>query len=745
MLNMNELNRGIHMPQTEQVTYATISEVQSGENRYGSRSDVLPAYVNAHFANIEGIQVHAKEIAQPYNFMRQQQVAKRYFLITRPWLAKTPLESIRAIIDKFSDFTFTKAFHGRTREHNTTQRYAAFTVNNGDISYPFALEPELCDLMCSYIELSDGRLTLFGETLIEQDANVIRHDVCAAFLGRVREQTGASEKRRYYYNNIIGMPSWYRQRMARHRENTTDYGPQDSSVELVNHCLAGKHSDPSYAIPDPHWEAVGKKGVKKVLTQIRPVLGRVFESSPLHYYALFDIFQLAGRVINDVAVSKIINAHFAGKEDAPSVIAAVNEWFLPGVPEGVGEGDDKPFETWNAVLTAYNQAEKAFVFVPTYYEARKQALKSKGGSAIAKLTREVGSLSVNKDTHPITHAAISDGRLPLGTFFRKSEQYFPFNQNWDLWEEMLTRYPEDAVELANTVTGRSTYEKDLMSYFWFVLYELPEYLERHTGKKWTVRPRIVQNVSDLEPPTEGQSSIQRKRSALTPDVDNEKLTVDVPYASIVLSGAMTTYTYGLDFCLLKRGFTFNGNVCTRELEEKLNGRDDYGLMFYTLTGSATGRGYPTFLIIFERREKSGDTHVHFHRVHPSRSKQGDYNPIDQWTATAWNWMHGNISADRIVAQQGDFVLNQTDKQVDVSACTLQQAYDDSHRFSRPVPVLMDEGSSDKYRIGWVVLDRPVKIKHHEHNDVTVPRGTYEMRQIRSWEANPVAVWTRTID
>lgn len=39
-----------------------------------------------------------------------------------------------------------------------------------------------------------------------------------------------------------------------------------------------------------------------------------------------------------------------------------------------------------------------------------------------------------------------------------------------------------------------------------------------------------------------------------------------------------------------------------ELELKLNGRDDYGLMFYTLTGTSTATGYPTFLIIFERLE-----------------------------------------------------------------------------------------------------------------------------------------------
>jgi hypothetical protein len=105
---------------------------------------------------------------------------------------------------------------------------------------------------------------------------------------------------------------------------------------------------------------------------------------------------------------------------------------------------------------------------------------------------------------------------------------------------------------------------------------------------------------------------------------------------------------------LSKGFSWVGNTCHVDVEEKLNGRDDYGLMFYTLTGSAQGRGYPSFLIIFERR-KSG-THVHFHRTHPSRSKDGDYNPVHNWIRVCYNWMVGNVNKDLIRYQQGDLVF-----------------------------------------------------------------------------------------
>lgn len=69
-------------------------------------------------------------------------------------------------------------------------------------------------------------------------------------------------------------------------------------------------------------------------------------------------------------------------------------------------------------------------------------------------------------------------------------------------------------------------------------------------------------------------------------MDNENHTVTVPYASLAIYGGFgTTYCYSHDYHVLTRGFSFNGYAVTKDLEEKLNGRDDYGLMFYTLTGS----------------------------------------------------------------------------------------------------------------------------------------------------------------
>ena len=50
----------------------------------------------------------------------------------------------------------------------------------------------------------------------------------------------------------------------------------------------------------------------------------------------------------------------------------------------------------------------------------------------------------------MTWAEIEAGNIGLGAFFRKSEQYFLLNDNWDLWEEMMRRgFREQAIALAN--------------------------------------------------------------------------------------------------------------------------------------------------------------------------------------------------------------------------------------------------------------------------------------------------------
>jgi hypothetical protein len=240
------------------------------------------------------------------------------------------------------------------------------------------------------------------------------------------------------------------------------------------------------------------------------------------------------------------------------------------------------------------------------------------------------------------------------------------------------------------------------------------------------------------------------RSALTPVVDNIKHHVVVPYCSMAVHGRMTTYCYAHTYNVLTRGMMFDGNVVMTDVEEKLNGKDDYGLMFYTLTGSYTNRGYPTFLIIFERLKRGKKTRVHFHRVHPMRSKDGDRNPVSNWTRVAYNWMIGNVNKNDIAFQQGDLAFIQVPAEkaakIDFTGATLVSDCD-SHCFSKPVPFVTYEGKK-KHVLGHVKIEssKDQALKHPEHDDVKIQNeGVFEIRQARSWEANPKGIWTLNID
>lgn len=379
-----------------------------------------------------------------------------------------------------------------------------------------------------------------------------------------------------------------------------------------------------------------------------------------------------------------------------------------------------------------------------FHGLKKAAIKRKQGGAFNKIMADLDFVEIDQKLYPKTHEAVHGGELPLGTFFRKDgETYFVYNDNWRLWEEMLTYHRAIAIEIAAEASRRTTYEKDLMSYFQFTLHTLPEYLARHTGKPWTGAPKLVTSANELDPPKEGENGTAKTRSALTPVVDNEASIVTVPYVSMSIPGRQTTYCYGLDYNVLQRGFSFKGNAISVDVEKELNGRDDYGLMFYTLTGSVQGRGYPTFLIIFERLVDS--TRVHFHRTHPMRSKSGEYNPVHNWTKGCYKWMIGNVNFSRIKAQQGDLAFVQIDQFPNTDQPSQQVNSYDGHKFGRPVLFVPYTKKDNQNVLGYINVDDDIALSHNEHLPRIIPAGSYEIRQCRSWEANPKGIWSLRID
>lgn len=474
------------------------------------------------------------------------------------------------------------------------------------------------------------------------------------------------------------------------------------------------------------------RGIKKVFDQTLPFYDELWKNEEVILLATYrTLVKESRRTINGVKVAKFFNQHLNVKnyEDFKNRLENIYFSFLQ-------KRSDKS-------RRYYYSFEQAFPDFPGYKELRKEALRAQSGKALSKMMDDVEFLKFDEEKYPVLAELIREGVIPTTTFFRKEgdETYFIFNDNWDLFEEFLKEHREAGIELAKLASKRTTYEKSFMSYMYFILHDLPEYLAKHTGKSWKCFPKIVDSATELDPPrVEGETA--KKRSALTPIVDNENCTVIVPYACLRLSGANTTYTYSLNYSLIRRGLSFEGNVCSHDLEKELNGRDDYGLMFYTLTGSPTGRGYPTFLIIFERLD-GAETRVHFHRTHPLRSKHDDKNPINNWIKTCYNWMAGNVNFSRIAVQQGDLVFVSIDEMPEGEK-TQVNSYD-GHSFKEPVVFTPYAKKASDNILGYFEIEKDTELTHAEHRTRIMPAGIYELRQCRSWEANPKGIWSLRID
>jgi hypothetical protein len=472
------------------------------------------------------------------------------------------------------------------------------------------------------------------------------------------------------------------------------------------------------------------KGIVKLHEKMKPFFEA--ETNPINKIAYIEFIDNSDRTIESIKTSVIYNKIFESIETQEAFTAKLKQF-----------SDILLSQSW------YNANSYVKGITDTLSEARdikKAAIKRKSTGAFNKIMNDLDFIEIDQTLYPLTHEAVHAGDIPLGTFFRKNgDSYFVYNDNWALWEPMLRDHREIAISIATACSGRTTYEKDIMSYFYFTLHELPEYLESQTGKKWRGIPKLVNSSNELDPPKEGDNGVAKSRSALTPIVDNENNTITVPYVSMQIGGYQTTYCYGLSYSVLKRGFTMMGNTVMTDVEKKLNGRDDYGLMFYTLTGSSQGRGYPTFLIIFERLENS--TKVHFHRTHPMRSKGGDYNPIHNWTKGCYKWMIGNVNFERIRAQQGDLAFVEIDKlpePTEINPVVEVNAYD-NHMFEQHVPYMQYTKKDNQNVLGYVQLVKDTVLSHNEHMNRIIPAGNYEIRQCRSWEANPKGIWSLRID
>jgi hypothetical protein len=186
-------------------------------------------------------------------------------------------------------------------------------------------------------------------------------------------------------------------------------------------------------------------GIQKTWKKIHVLAETVGDKHPKAYLAFRELVANASKSIDKVRVSKVFNQSFKDVTTEDQFLAVV-----------------KPF-TASADFGSHRSFETGFREMALYKTDRKEKLKTQTKRAHTKLMRDLEFVNIDEDQYPLTFAAVSANKIPLGTFFSKKEQYFLSNDNWELWEKMLTRFPDVTIALANEVSRRKNYQKDLMS------------------------------------------------------------------------------------------------------------------------------------------------------------------------------------------------------------------------------------------------------------------------------------------
>jgi len=496
------------------------------------------------------------------------------------------------------------------------------------------------------------------------------------------------------------------------------------------------------------------KGIASVLNKKanKPCFEKLAADFPAEW--AFLQWLMSGKTSQKFQNNKFLAAMFADNGFNADKIAAEARKVMESPPNGVPTNTYRDKEVYFEARRSLCEAFGAAAEVIREVEAKTDFSKRKTNSGKAD------GLGIDADRYPKLRAAVEAGDIPASVFANPDKS--PVNREFAIWERALNQpgWEEEILKISQDAGRRSTYEKDITPYLAFILFKLPRYMDRHVEgkKKWSCKPRYVESEWDLEMGEEAAGGTTKRRSAFTPVADNDTRVVEVPYVAVCVTGRVSQWCYSKHYHVFEEGMIdpVSGGVVVNEVEEKLNGRDDYGLMFYTLNGTATAQGYPTFLIIFERR-KAG-TFVHFHRVHPKRKKDGQWTPACDLVERVYQYMAGNIPASDVRAQQGDMVYikhpmtrwplgAKVEDQCKAARGLVFESHNHVALGDGEVKLWISEAKTPANRLGFMeVPEGGMAVRHPEHDDIDyLEAGWYEVRRCRSWEANPRAIWSLTID
>lgn len=501
------------------------------------------------------------------------------------------------------------------------------------------------------------------------------------------------------------------------------------------------------------WEKRALTSIKKQETS-GPIAGYIEQlrkEKPLlgHFLNVLHSDKASDRVTNNQLLSKFYAAVSSYEQFEQNLQKAYSHWLTL----------TSPFLEMKTLRDALYQLDGVSEHI-TDKRAKTQWQFAKSNQAKAE------TLGITETKYPHLFAALVSGDIPFALFHVSGCEDKLINVEYPILEHALAipQWHKVVCEIAQNASRRNTYSRRITNYLSFILYTLPNYLNRNAplknkGKKkrsWTCIPKFVNSQWELEMSEDSnENGTTKRRSALTPVADNDTGVVTVPYAAMSISGVRTTWCYSELYTVVEQGqedpLNDNGGVFPSDLAEKLNGRDDYGLCFYTLTGTARNQGYPTFLIIFERTSAHG-TKVHFHRVHPSRYRgpAKTATPSSVLIEECYRYMAGNVRAEEIAYQQGDLLLLRVDQPGKVTDTPVNVFGFENHEFksksATPVKLLRATGKSRGNTLGWLHAPDGMSMPHPEHEPIEdIKPGWYELKRCKSYENNPVSVWVLNID
>lgn len=134
------------------------------------------------------------------------------------------------------------------------------------------------------------------------------------------------------------------------------------------------------------------------------------------------------------------------------------------------------------------------------------------------------------------------------------------------------------------------------------------------------------------------------------------------------------------------------------------------------------------------------------------------SPGCELVEACYQYMAGNVPVADIGAQQGDMIYIPHGNDPIAAKAKVEPPQEgpalvfESHQMipkteGALLRLFVSTAKTPKNRLGFIqVPEGGMKVCHPEHEDIHhLDAGWFEIRRCRSWEANPKAIWSMTID